>query len=92
MRKILRWLIYFISFLSFWFAAINDVPIKFEDRIHGIILVLPLYLLICFGCYSLASVSYSLMTFQDCPEEAKSLEKEREMAITDLRKKGFKFD
>lgn len=41
---------------------------------HGV-LQLPLYILIVFGCYSLATIAWNLMTFPECPDEAISLQK-----------------
>ena len=38
---------------------------------------LPLYAIISFGAYSLASIGYSLFTFRDCPEAYESLMKVR---------------
>lgn len=48
-----------------------------------------MYALITFGCYSLATIGYNLMTFPECEHESKLLEKEREEAIRELKLKGI---
>lgn len=53
--------------------------------------VLPLYLLFLFGCYSLMSISFSLMRFNSCPQEALLLEKDLAKAREDLKLHGFVF-
>ena len=41
-----------------------------------------------FGCYSLATISYGMLTLEECPEAAASLQTEIRQARADLRKKG----
>lgn len=53
---------------------------------------LPYTALIWFGCYSLGTISYSMLTFRECPEAAASLLKEIRKARQDLRKKGVTID
>jgi len=89
MRRVIRLSAYLIVFLSLWLTALNDIPYPLKEPWKGIIQLLPLFALISFGCYSLGVISYNLMTFPECPEEAKSLEKERERAVEDLKKKGL---
>jgi len=72
-----------------WFITLQDKFIKLEGPFKEIIFVLPLYVLIAFGCYSLGVIGYNLMTFPECEQEAKSLMKEREKAIADLKSKGI---
>ncbi|KAJ3287447.1 dolichol-phosphate mannosyltransferase subunit 3 [Rhizoclosmatium globosum] len=54
--------------------------------------VLPLWLLVAFGAYSLASIGYALVTFGDCPEAYMSLLKEINEAKTDLKRRGVQID
>ena len=42
-------------------------------------------------CYSLISVGYQLMTFNDCKEAADEIKQEIQTARRDLASKGFKF-
>ena len=50
----------------------------------------PCLLLMWFGCWSLASISIGLLTVQDCPEAAASLQKEITEARADLARRGMK--
>ena len=49
---------------------------------------LPLYMVMLFGTYSLASIGIGLITFKDCPEESELLQGEIKQAMAELRKKG----
>ena len=45
-----------------------------------------------FGCYSLATISYNMFTFRDCPEAAAELIDEIKQARTELRRRGMKIE
>jgi len=77
--------------LSIWAAALKNVFGTLQEPYFGIVQLLPLYALITFGCWSLGIISYNLITFQECPEEAKELEIQRKQAMTELSKKGISF-
>jgi len=64
------------------------IPINFGKKIDSIITTLPLWVLVAFGSYSLAIISYNLMTFNDAVAANKSLQQEIEEAKTDLKKRG----
>lgn len=51
---------------------------------------MPVYLLVSFGCFSLATVGYRVATFNDCEEAARELQEQIKEAKEDLRKKGLK--
>lgn len=51
---------------------------------------MPFYLLVTFGCYSLATIGYRVATFNDCDDAAKELLEQIKEAKEDLRKKGLK--
>lgn len=51
---------------------------------------MPVYLLVAFGCYSLATVGYRVATFNDCEDAAKELQAQIKEAKEDLKKKGLK--
>ena len=53
---------------------------------------LPYTALIWFGCYSLGTISYNMLTFRECPEAAAELQVQIKEARADLRKKGMKID
>ena len=48
----------------------------------------PLYMVMLFGTYSLASIGVGLITFKDCPEESELLKGEIQEAMKELRAKG----
>ncbi|GCC43214.1 LOW QUALITY PROTEIN: dolichol-phosphate mannosyltransferase subunit 3-like [Chiloscyllium punctatum] len=52
---------------------------------------LPAYLLVAFGCYSLATVGYRLATFNDCRGAAEELQAQIREARADLESRGFCF-
>ncbi|KAJ3408866.1 hypothetical protein CcCBS67573_g06197 [Chytriomyces confervae] len=59
---------------------------KYVDEVAP---VLPLWGLVAFGSYSLASIGYALVTFGDCPEAHLSLMKEITEAKIDLKRRGI---
>ena len=88
MKKVVRWSLCMIVFLAVWAALLNDIPFSLQGPIRELVKVVriihyksqsnclksPLYLLIVFGCYSLAVIGFNLMTFPECEAESKSLE------------------
>ncbi|GFT34697.1 dolichol-phosphate mannosyltransferase subunit 3 [Nephila pilipes] len=90
MTKLAEWLAGVTLITAIWFCFLsNDILLNRYD-IHS--WLLPVYGVIGFGLYSLVIVLYRVFTFNDCPEAAKELKMEIEMAKKDLAKKGFKFD
>ncbi|KAH1487201.1 hypothetical protein LV164_008275 [Aspergillus fumigatus] len=53
---------------------------------------LPFYGLICFACYLGGRLGLAILTFNDCPEAHKELQKEIEQAKADLRSKNVNVD
>lgn len=53
---------------------------------------LPFYGLICFACYLGGRLGLAILTFNDCPEAHKELQKEIEQAKADLRSKNVDVD
>ncbi|XP_022095928.1 dolichol-phosphate mannosyltransferase subunit 3-like [Acanthaster planci] len=90
--KLVQWITALVLFASIWCAFVFDlVPIQVDARMKEVIVPLPVYLLIVFACFSLATIGYRVATFNDCEEAAESLKKEIEEARKDLKKKGFRF-
>jgi len=81
-----------VLFFAIWFALLNDSIIKMEEPYYTIVKTSPLYLLVVFGCYSLAIIAYHMIIIRDCVEEARSLEKERNDAIAFFKTKGIIID
>jgi len=84
-----RWSLLLFLFFGAWSAVVLGDIIKLNEPYLWIVRVFPLWLLVAFGCYSLGTIAYKLMTFNDCLDEAKSLEKERKTAIQFLKSKGI---
>mmetsp|Transcript_28445 Transcript_28445/g.40130 ORF Transcript_28445/g.40130 Transcript_28445/m.40130 type:complete len:92 (+) Transcript_28445:106-381(+) len=91
MKRASRWLATAVVFFIVWWTLLQGYIFKIDGPLRDIIQVAPIYLIVCFGGYSGVVISYNLMTFPDCSEAAKSLEQEREKAVSDLKAKGFKF-
>ncbi|GBM88586.1 hypothetical protein AVEN_197635-1 [Araneus ventricosus] len=90
MTKLAEWLAGVVVIIAIWFSCLsNDIILKSHD-LHS--WLLPFYGVIAFGLYSLVVVLYRVFTFNDCPEAARELKEEIQMAREDLAKKGFKFD
>ncbi|EPQ60273.1 dolichol-phosphate mannosyltransferase subunit 3 [Gloeophyllum trabeum ATCC 11539] len=74
------------------FFSIVPVPFFEESVTEQILPVLPWWLLVSFGSYSLWSLGWGLWTFRDCPDAYEELLKEITMAKDDLRSKGVPVD
>ncbi|NXT17305.1 DPM3 mannosyltransferase, partial [Syrrhaptes paradoxus] len=92
MTKLGQWLCGFILLGSAW-AALSLAPpgLRLPAAYREALLPLPVYLLVAFGCYSLATVGYRLATFNDCEEAAAELREDIGEARADLRRRGFRF-
>ncbi|GFZ44761.1 hypothetical protein JCM24511_02486 [Saitozyma sp. JCM 24511] len=67
-------------------------PILSEEKADAILPVLPFWLLVLFGAYSLSSLGLGLLRFNDCPEAYESLLKEITQAKNELRDQGVAVD
>ncbi|CAG5118027.1 unnamed protein product [Candidula unifasciata] len=90
--KLFQWLAGVCSFMTVWLAyVVGYFSVNLRKEYHEIIVVLPLYLLISFACYSLAVIGYRVATFNNCEEASIELKQEIEAARKDLEKKNYKF-
>ncbi|XP_071815564.1 dolichol-phosphate mannosyltransferase subunit 3-like [Apostichopus japonicus] len=90
--KLVQWLTLFTLFSSVWLSLVLKlIPVELDPRIMDVLWPLPIYLLVVFGSYSLATIGYRVATFNDCDEAAESLKQEIKEAREDLTRKGFKF-
>ncbi|CAI8036994.1 Dolichol-phosphate mannosyltransferase subunit 3, partial [Geodia barretti] len=65
--KLVQWLTLAGLFFAAWTSLIFEIlPVQLSHAMYRVVLILPLYLLICFGSYSLATIGYRLTTFNDC--------------------------
>lgn len=77
---------------SLWFALVAGIfPVNLSPVLMQVAIVFPVYLLIAFGCFSLAVVGYRVYSFNDCVAASQSLQKEILEAREDLKRKGFRF-
>ena len=62
--------------LASWAAVLlGMVPVALDAKTREMVFTLPLYLLVVFGCYSLATIGYNLARVNDCPDAAAELTK-----------------
>lgn len=87
MTKLGQWLCGLALLGSAWAALALRLPAPYQQAL----LPLPVYLLVAFGCYSLATVGYRLATFNDCEEAAAELQEHISAAREDLRRRGLRF-
>uniref|UniRef100_A0A8C6SC64 Dolichol-phosphate mannosyltransferase subunit 3 n=1 Tax=Neogobius melanostomus TaxID=47308 RepID=A0A8C6SC64_9GOBI len=92
MTKLVEWLVGVTAVLVSWAVVSFDLlDLSLPEAYREVALPMPLYLLVSFGCYSLATVGYRVATFNDCEDAAKELQGQIKEAKEDLRKKGLKF-
>ncbi|XP_027762272.1 dolichol-phosphate mannosyltransferase subunit 3-like [Empidonax traillii] len=89
MTKLGQWLFGLALLGSAW-AALALAPPGLPAPLRQALLPLPVYLLVAFGCYSLATVGYRLATFNDCEEAAAELQEHIRAARADLRRQGLR--
>jgi len=83
-----------ISSLIYLLLAFSVIPFPLlsEEVSNQLIPVLPWWLLVSFGAYSLASLGWGLLTFRDCLDAYYELTAEISEAKNDLRAKGVNVD
>uniref|UniRef100_A0A8C5WCR8 Dolichol-phosphate mannosyltransferase subunit 3 n=1 Tax=Leptobrachium leishanense TaxID=445787 RepID=A0A8C5WCR8_9ANUR len=92
MTKLAEWLLGLTILGAAWFTLTFDLlGLKIPALYQQVIWPLPVYLLVAFGCYSLATVGYRVATFNDCESAARELQHQIKEAKKDLTTKGFKF-
>ncbi|KAJ3035371.1 hypothetical protein HK097_004225 [Rhizophlyctis rosea] len=96
MTKATQALTTFALFFALWtplFFHSSILPfLPISESLDRVIAAIPLWLIVSFGSYSLASIGYALFTFRDCPEAHQSLLAEINAAKTDLRARGVSVD
>ncbi|KAJ7037373.1 dolichol-phosphate mannosyltransferase subunit 3 [Mycena alexandri] len=78
------WMLVFFEFLS--------VPGLDEAAVTQIWPLIPWWLLVSFGSYSLWSLGWGLFTFRDCPEAYEELMLEISQAKDDLKTRGLNLE
>lgn len=91
MTKLLQWLFGVSALVAVWALLTFDLlDLSLPQTYREVAWSMPVYLLVSFGCYSLAIVGYRVATFNDCEEAAEELRQQIKEAKEDLRKKGLK--
>ncbi|XP_013420062.1 dolichol-phosphate mannosyltransferase subunit 3-like [Lingula anatina] len=92
MTKLMQWLFVLSLLAGVWTAVVTEsVPVNMSQAWKNVVWMAPIYAVICFGCWALATVGYRVVTFNDCEEAAEELKQQIEEAKKDLTSKGFKF-
>uniref|UniRef100_A0A8D0GG92 Dolichol-phosphate mannosyltransferase subunit 3 n=1 Tax=Sphenodon punctatus TaxID=8508 RepID=A0A8D0GG92_SPHPU len=88
MTKLLQWLLALALLGVAWIAlTLEPLPPPWPQLVWP----LPTYLLVAFGCYSLATVGHRLATFNDCEAAARELQSQIQEARADLAGRGMTF-
>ena len=84
-----------VSAVLLWLSVMLgwvDAQRYLSPAMLSVVSTLPLWLIVAFGAYSLASIGWALLTFRDCPAAFVELEGDIKRSRERLAKKGFKFD
>ncbi|KIK45559.1 hypothetical protein CY34DRAFT_22497 [Suillus luteus UH-Slu-Lm8-n1] len=95
MARLHRVSIYSSILISIYLLVLFEVlPIPLIDTnvTQDILPVIPWWLLVSFGSYSLWSLGWGVFTFRDCPEAYNELLQEISEAKTDLRSRAVTVD
>ncbi|KAG7325604.1 hypothetical protein KOW79_010529 [Hemibagrus wyckioides] len=91
MTKLLEWLLGVSLVAVAWGLVTFDLlGLQLPAVYKEVAWPMPVYLLVVFGCYSLATVGYRVAMFNDCEEAARELKAQIQEAKEDLKKKGLK--
>lgn len=91
MTKLLEWVFGVTVVGVVWALVTFDLlDLSLPHTYREVAWPMPLYLLVSFGCYSLATVGYRVATFNDCEDAAKELQQQIKEAKEDLKRKGLK--
>ncbi|XP_010897393.1 dolichol-phosphate mannosyltransferase subunit 3 [Esox lucius] len=91
MTKLLEWVFGIMIVGAAWALVTFDLlDLRLPEAYRQVAWPMPVYLLVVFGCYSLATVGYRVATFNDCEEASIELQAQIQEAKEDLRRKGLK--
>ncbi|OJA18200.1 hypothetical protein AZE42_08884 [Rhizopogon vesiculosus] len=82
----------FVSLYLLVMFQVLPVPLIDADIVQDILPVLPWWLLMSFGSYSLWTLGWGVFTFRDCPEAYQELLQEINEAKNDLRSRAVTVD
>uniref|UniRef100_A0A3P9J4D0 Dolichol-phosphate mannosyltransferase subunit 3 n=2 Tax=Oryzias TaxID=8089 RepID=A0A3P9J4D0_ORYLA len=91
MTKLMQWLFGASLLGGLWALVSFDLlDLNLPHTYREVAWPMPLYLLVSFGCFSLATVGYRVATFNDCDAAAEELQEQIREAREDLRRRGLK--
>lgn len=92
MTKLMQWLCSLSLLAVVWALIAYDLlDLNLPQTYRDVAWPMPAYLLVSFGCYSLAVIGYRVATFNDCEEASRELRMHIKEAREELRKKGLRF-
>ncbi|KAL5562138.1 hypothetical protein UlMin_031885 [Ulmus minor] len=83
MKHIIKIMTLLVALSALWIGLLQTSIVR-----RSYTLVLPIYLIVCLGCYGLLMVGIGLMRFPTCPQEAQLLQKDIAEAQECLKQKG----
>ncbi|KAF8079332.1 dolichol-phosphate mannosyltransferase subunit 3 [Lyophyllum atratum] len=83
---------FFTTLYLLAFFQIVAVPLVDKKAAQEIIPMIPWWILVSFGSYSLWTLGWGIFTFRDCPEAYTELLGEISQAKDDLRSRGVTVD
>ncbi|KAI8811972.1 dolichol-phosphate mannosyltransferase subunit 3 [Cladochytrium replicatum] len=93
MSKATRTIASVVLFATVWLVLLFHTAVLPQDItlpawVDEITPVVPLWLLVAFGSYSLGNLGWALFTFRDCDDAHASLIQEISQAKSDLKRRG----
>ncbi|KAM8920928.1 dolichol-phosphate mannosyltransferase subunit 3 [Pelodytes ibericus] len=91
MTKLAEWLLGLTLLGAVWVTLTFDLlGLNIPMPCWQVIWPFPIYLLVAFGCYSLATIGYRVAMFNDCESAAWELQEQIKAARKDLVRRGLK--
>ncbi|XP_018421373.1 PREDICTED: dolichol-phosphate mannosyltransferase subunit 3 [Nanorana parkeri] len=92
MTKLAQWLLGLILLGGAWATLTFDLlGLEPPRACREVVWPFPVYLLVAFGCYSLATIGYRVATFNDCEDAARELQEQIGQAKKELSRRGMSF-
>ncbi|XP_030043356.1 dolichol-phosphate mannosyltransferase subunit 3 [Microcaecilia unicolor] len=92
MTKLMEWLFGLTLLSTVWLTLSFDLlGLNLPETYQQAIWPFPIYLLLIFGCYSLATIGFRVATFNNCEDAARELQDQIQEAKKDLARRGLKF-
>nr|XP_033781488.1 dolichol-phosphate mannosyltransferase subunit 3 [Geotrypetes seraphini] len=92
MTKLMEWLAAAALLGAAWLTLSFDLlGLSLPEPWRRLVWPLPVYLLLIFGCYALATVGFRVATLRDCEDAARELQEQIREARKDLSRRGLTF-